>query len=151
MLLPGSANSVSSWCCLRAMSVLLLSAIIQSAESLIILTLHKTSHCSLQCRLDNEQGSSKHFRCLCETYAKDRWFSSTPEAASLQVLLSSCLPVSALWPPWSGVSCLSIMPMVPCLPTVGLQMVTHSGPGNTENFFGIQWTVTNHSLMKSEF
>ena len=46
LLLLGSASSLSSQGCLGALSILLLSAIIGSAEILMILTFLKTPHCS---------------------------------------------------------------------------------------------------------
>lgn len=57
---------------------LLLSATISSAAILIVLTLHNISNCSHGCWLDNEQERSQHFKCLIDTYAKQRWLGSTP-------------------------------------------------------------------------
>lgn len=79
-------------------------------------------------------------------HAKQRWFSSTQG----QLLCKfCCYPAcqSQLFGPLVG-GFLFVNHAYGSLPAnVGLQMVTHSGPGNTENFSGIQRTVTNPSLM----
>lgn len=64
------------------------------------------------------------------------------------VILPASLRSSA---PLSGVSCLSVQVCGSVSANCGQHMVTHSGPGNTEDSSGIQRTVADPASTRSEF